>query len=237
MDRKSRNFDGIYVHIDTFNCALNGCVACFYKINPFGIWVDSNSVEYPIVPNIRPELCTRSKSELYRGLYSSKHRILTLGDGDFSFSLAIARNIGKNCSKKLVCTSHESYESVCNVYSTSHEILEELNSLKVNVYHEIDATNISIEGPNCLPFTSYDRIVWNFPCVRVNSKGFDGQTKELEENINLLRNFFIQASKIITENGEIHVTHKTFEPFCWWNIVEIAKECNFIHMGSIVFDR
>jgi hypothetical protein len=78
--------DKSYIHIATLQCALTlNCIPCHYKIFPLGSYC---SVILP--PNQRPEQCTRAKSGLYNGLYKPTHRVLTLGDGDFSFSLCIA---------------------------------------------------------------------------------------------------------------------------------------------------
>ena len=72
----------------------------------------------------------------------------------------------------------------------------------------------------------------------------------MAENINMLNQFFIQAADVISPcGGCIHITHKTFEPFCWWDLIGIAtnsllipntegkKRRVFVYDGSILFDR
>lgn len=234
----SRDYENIWIHRVTYDCALNGCIACLYKICPQGsLILNNNTINLP--PNIRPELCPRSKlNELYHGLYHSYHKILTVGDGDFSFSLAIGRHLGKN-GENLVATSHESFESVIRTYPPSQNIINELKSLSIHVLHDIDATKLSSycsDGNSRLEYTIFDRIIWNFPCVRVPD-GLDGQVSELEQNIMLLRQFFREAKLFMNETSEIHISHKTIEPFCWWNIIQLGRNEGLHFAGCVIFDR
>ena len=82
----------------------------------------------------------------------------------------------------------------------------------------------------------YDFILWNFPCVRA-PKGADGQASEIEINKNLLRQFFTNAHSYLTPRGQLHIAHKTIEPFSWWGITDLARECGFRQCFSVVFDR
>jgi 25S rRNA (uracil2634-N3)-methyltransferase len=208
----------LYIHETTLNCALNIlCIPCLYKINPLGKF----GCNYIIPPNQRPENCPRSKKDnlKYNGLYKLKQKILTVGDGDFSFSLSICTGIELNKYKKskkiIYTTSHESNESVLKTYPHSKDILDELTHLGAVILHEVDATNLQSNdtiNSNCINY--FDIILWNFPCVRI-SRGADGQVNELEENKILLKGFFNNVRKFLKENGEIHVTHKTIEPFNW----------------------
>ncbi len=38
-------------------------------------------------------------------------------------------------------------------------------------------------------------------------------------------------------SSQVHVTHKTIEPFCWWNILDLAEKNELKYIGSIIFDR
>lgn len=211
----------LYIHEKTLNCALNSfCIPCLYKINPTGNFGN----DYMIPFNQRPENCPRAKKDNlnYNGLYKLKQKILTVGDGDFSFSLSLCHGIEINKYKKnkkiIYTTSHESNESVLKTYPHSKDILDELNNLGAVVLHEVDATNFQsnyIIHSNCINF--FDIILWNFPCVRI-SKGADGQVNELDENKILLKGFFNNVGNYLKENGEVHVTHKTIEPFNWYII-------------------
>lgn len=233
----------IFCHRDTLNCVLESkCIPCLYKIFPAGI-KDTDILERDIgaqfPPNQRPEMCPRAnigsrRLGLHCGLYSKNNRVLTLGDGDFSFSLALSTVLGKN----ITATSYEPLESVSVTYPTGERNIQSLKANHVLVLHQVDASNLSqcSELENCL----FDVIVWNFPCVGVpTAMGADGQVTHLEENIDMLRRFFSNISPYIDieGKGEVHLTHKTVEPFSWWNITEIAETCGFDWLGSVVFDR
>lgn len=248
MSMSERDFSGISVHRHTLDCALsNACLPCLYKINPSGIWNCGIQGLFRLPANQRPECCPHSKSSSFEGIYSSrKQRILTVGDGDFSFSLSLANYFADKCAKKLVCTSHASFTSITQTYSGIDKILTDLRALGVTVLHEIDATSlIPTLSVNLSKIKKFDVVIWNFPCVRGSSAGADGQVQELRDNVDLLRKFFKNVEEVLRrrrrnagiKEGEVHITHKTIEPFCWWDLKSIALESGFECIGTIIFDR
>jgi 25S rRNA (uracil2634-N3)-methyltransferase len=223
-----------FVHQDTIQCAYkNSCVPCFYKLFP--LWKSKK------IPNQRPEMCPRSRNqEFVRGLYSPNKKVLTVGDGDFSFSISLSNGLRADSDQPINCvaSSYESGETVRSVYPTASENIQKLRARGVPVLHDVDSTSLET-----VPFLSlehrqsFDIIVWNFPCKRAEF-GADAQVDDIEENKELLRGFFRSSSAFLrSDRSEVHVTHKTFEPFCWWNILEIAQECGFSCEGTMVFDR
>jgi 25S rRNA (uracil2634-N3)-methyltransferase len=136
----------------------------------------------------------------------------------------------------LIATSYESYETVISTYPGSAQTLKELTLLGVPVLHGVDATNL--EGSEQLASMrgEFDRIGWNFPCVRV-PEGQDGQNGELETNQELLSAFFRSAPSFLKNGGEVLVTHKTVPPFCYWNVIDLATSAGLSYTGSVVFDR
>ncbi|OQS02213.1 hypothetical protein THRCLA_05388 [Thraustotheca clavata] len=235
-----RDVDRLYMQRSTLQCALELCRPCCYKLLVYGT--------SRIVPNQRPELCPRFqevkvKNEdeddnsveqepftIENALVAKDKSVLTVGDGNFSFSLALTKYL--SASNLLTATSHESNATVLETYPDSSRIFTALNNLGVRVLHEIDATN----AQQLQTLGSFDRVVWNFPCVRMEN-GADGQNNEMEENKKLLHGFFTAVQSILQPGGEVHVTHKTKPPFGQWGIVEIAKTCGLVHLGSVVFDR
>jgi 25S rRNA (uracil2634-N3)-methyltransferase len=230
-----------FVHTNTLDCAESGCIACLYKIFPTGIALGGASLP----PNVRPELCPRSKrapsseASPWAGLYTRGGNILTVGDGDLSFSLGLARLLSsRNISYSLRATTHESESVVLSVYPLAASNITELEQLSATVLHDIDATRFrETLGAGPTHEGRYDVIAWNFPCVRV-PKGADGQVSEIETNKALLRGFFANCAYLLKPlTGELHVTHKTIEPFSWWKIADLAQEEGFELVGTVVFDR
>ncbi|KAF4322284.1 hypothetical protein BBO99_00004093 [Phytophthora kernoviae] len=207
-----RDLHLLHVHRDTLSCALTRCIACCYKIvlhNRPGL-----------LPNVRPEMCPRmaqasktavgtdepqdvaapSASKSNVGLYNAENvkSILTVGDGNFSFSLALARALGPDSGVTFVTTSHESKQSVLETYPDGEKILAELNAMpNVTVLHEVDAT----DAKQMKALGAFDRVLWNFPCIRA-PRGEDGQNKEMEANKKLLHDFFAIVAQVLTEAGE-----------------------------------
>ena len=241
-----------YVHCVTLNCAGEGCIPCLYKIFPTGF---INGHDLP--PNVRPELCARSRKthdqiEYADLIYRVSDKILTLGDGDLSFSLSLASmlNIFNPCNSTgsqspiVTATTYESLDVLNSIYPHMTILLEKLDNANVLVRHGVDATKLIDAFPKSEYCGAFDYIVWNFPCVRAPC-GADGQVSELEINRNLLRQFFgnclylldCRSTNADEWMGEVHITHKTIEPFSWWNIIEIASDSGFSYCGNIVFDK
>lgn len=233
-----RDWETLYIHADTYNCILqNKCVPCLYKVFPSG---------RNLPPNVRPELCPRSKllKSAVNDIYPNIRNVLTLGDGDFSFSLSLVNSLSLSPKSNTFnfsdtwCTSYESEESVHSIYPISQSNIHNINNLGVHVQHNVDATSIQ----SSIPIKPFDIIIWNFPCI-ARECGADGQVIDIEENKNLIKNFFISAQQYLSNDdnmkieSEIHVSHKTIEPFCWWNIVDIALSCGLYYKGSYIFDK
>jgi hypothetical protein len=242
ITQSDESYKDVFVSIETLECAENRCIPCLYKIFPSGIpptefWKKTDFQSgLKLPPNARPELCPRFKFGGYSGLYCGSSRILTVGDGDLSYSLSIANYLfeAQGNAHKITATTHETYESVAKTYIDGEKNVQQLKKLGASVFHGIDATNLS--SYDTFRDEKYDVVVWNFPCVRI-SKGADGQVSELEANIALVRNFFRNIGNYLQSTGEVHIAHKTIEPFSWWNIKELAKESHFECKFSIVFDR
>lgn len=105
--REGRGGVLIWVMGCTHSCAMDGCAPCRAKI--------LQSAGLRCAANGRPESCPRFKHfdrapgrRHCIGLYSGKQNILTVGDGDLSFSLALARALGGG---RLVATSYEVRDS------------------------------------------------------------------------------------------------------------------------------
>ncbi len=231
----------------TIKCASTGgkkdesgsgtiCIPCVYKLFPSGYlnFVGDNK-KYKLPPNQRPETCHRTNGP-YEGFYTVDQKILTVGDGDLSFSTSLSNHFMaiKESASNLTATTHESYASICSVYQGAKENAENLRHSQARVFHEIDATQL--DRTSVLSDEKFDIVIWNFPCIRVE-KGADGQVSELDLNKRLLRDFFRTVQTVLKKKGEVHIAHKTVEPFSWWGIESLAEEEGLHCFRKIVFDR
>ena len=91
-----------------------------------------------------------------------------------------------------------------------------------------DATDSSI-------YTSdYDYIVFNFPHTGVRQTGtLEDAVLSIESNEDLLEGFFSTVPK--TSFTRIHVTLKTTPPYCYWDLIGIAKDCGWKCVRSFPF--
>ena len=179
------------------------------------------------------------------GYYPQKAmHVLTVGDGDFSFSLAVSRlvlGVGsqetqtthitkatsndpcsdtKSRSSSVVATSYESYQRLLAVYPKIIEsTTTQLRQLGVEILYSIDATNLD-KVPQ-LSNRRFDRIVWNFPCTAVGH-GQDGQNSAMQDNKALVRAFVRNARQYLRPNGEIHMCHKTKPPYNQWDMEKVV---------------
>lgn len=196
----------LWVVRETLQCAsIRNCIPCAYKIACFDVAMDTEFCRE--IPNQRPELCPRSKMaemKIREGVlgFGRTMKVLTVGDGDFSFSLALAR-----MGVSLAASSYEKMETLEKIYPNVKDTIEELQSLGAKVYFGVDATKLDETLPKSAR-VKYDRIVWNFPCSAI-AKGQDGQNEEMEFNKSLVRSFLLCATDYIQPHAHILMNHKT----------------------------
>lgn len=251
-----RNIDKLHCSTITYHCALGDprdagggnnnkspCISCAYKICNFDVALDCAFSD--IVPNVRPECCPRSSTSSSSSAaanimvvgYQKGMHVLTVGDGDFSFSSAIARAVIDKedaiSSGKVVATSYENEQTLQNVYpefTTNLHQLTNFNNTKrqsIVIGYNVDATNLSTTLPNTInnQCNYFHRIVWNFPCTAILA-GQDGQNDEMESNKDLVRKFVCNALPYLSniEGSDIHLLHKTKPPYNQWLLEKVALE-------------
>ena len=187
----------------------------------------------------RPEECERfkryhhhhhqeeeDKKQSVVGLYAKGDRILTVGDGDLTFSLSLAKRLKK---VKLIATTHETRGSLEKAYGKDaiKATLDELAICgeDVLVLHGVDAAKLeeslmdaaAVAASNkrdvlervekCID-EGFDKIVWNFPCVSREEdtgeakdgarEGADGRNPaDVELNRNLTLTFIANAAVML----------------------------------------
>ena len=280
-----RNLDQLYCPAITYLCAIGAhqgqskpCVPCAYKMCNFDIALDKQFTSQ--IPNQRPEQCPRSSSshasssgggrseqtDVNTGAdlgYQRGMKVLTVGDGDFTYSLAVARLIfgdgdcksNNNANKEgmVMATSYEDSQTLRGVYPDFDNTLTSLKSYggtSITIAYNVDATRLDATLPdkaqqNNKRGIKFQRICWNFPCSAIGS-GQDGQNDAMEQNKELVRKFVANALPYLDDNGgEIHMIHKTKPPFNQWGLEKVALEgidCSsirreFEYKGRIAFDK
>ncbi|WVZ65334.1 hypothetical protein U9M48_014715, partial [Paspalum notatum var. saurae] len=151
------------------------------------------------------------------GQYSSSQSILLVGDGDFSFSLALATGFGSGAN--LVATSIDSYDTLKKKYSGAESNLAELKKMGAVTLHGVNAKTMKLHTD--LKMRRFDRIVFNFP--HAGFKGKEDQPHMINSHRNLVKDFFRSASLMLRPDGEVHVSHKTKNPYRKWNLEELAS--------------
>ena len=229
----------LYAHAETVCCFAAGCVCCAYRL----------VVQPPpkSMPNKRPGECLRAarrgtaqpgaaSHSTAAGLYVAGQRIATLGDGDLSFSLSLARS---GLGSKLVATTYLTRLQLHMSYGQSavEATLRELGALGATVRHGIDASDASALLALAADVGRFDRVVWNFPCVAA-SPGADGQLEQIDDNKKLVRSFFrgVAAEGVLAPGGEVHVSHKMKPPFGHWGVQALAGDA-LRFRGGVIFDR
>ncbi|VFQ91732.1 unnamed protein product [Cuscuta campestris] len=167
--------------------------------------------------------------------YSSSQKILLVGEGDFSFACSLASAFGSYASN-LTATSLEYKRELKQVYVKAADNIEFLQSKGCNVWHAVDAT-VMASHP-CLKNSVFDRIVFNFPFAVVSKEEWGNLhfPTVLKKQHSLVRDFLENAKKLINENGEIHITHRTDGVYGAWRIKFFASEQGFQLVEVVDFD-
>ncbi|KAL8462092.1 hypothetical protein ACS0TY_033245 [Phlomoides rotata] len=161
--------------------------------------------------------------------YSSRHKILLVGEGNFSFALSLATALPRG--KFLLCSefSHSiwqciQYGMLWMTHPTAAANLVSLKAMGCTVIHDVDARTMSTH--HLLSYKKFDRIVFNFPHAGFIT--FENDSYQISRHQDVVRGFLKNASEMVTEGGEVHVTHKTGRPYSEWRIKELGEEARLV---------
>ncbi|MCL7043790.1 hypothetical protein MKW94_024480 [Papaver nudicaule] len=163
--------------------------------------------------------------------YSNSQRILLVGEGDFSFSLCLAKAFGD--ATNMVSTSIDTQDSLAKKYSDAIGNVRELEEKGCLVLLGVDATQMSQHF--FLKTQRFDRIVYNFPHVGFLHR--EDSYCQIQLNKGLVKNFLKGAKDLILKTGEIHVTHKKGEPYDKWEIERKAAKIGLALQDSVPFKK
>ncbi|GLJ08334.1 hypothetical protein SUGI_0086660 [Cryptomeria japonica] len=164
--------------------------------------------------------------------YSKLQSILLVGEGDFSFSSALATAFG--CAPNIVATSLDSKGQVYRDYDRAHSSIGNLERRRVTVMYNVDATRLHYDGR--FRACKFDRIVFNFPHAGFFWGGERGEVA-IKKNNRLLSMFFKSATKLLRMYGEIHVTNKVGPPYREWNLEGEAEKYGLYLKKSVRFRK
>ncbi|GMN36697.1 hypothetical protein TIFTF001_006219 [Ficus carica] len=158
-------------------------------------------------------------TEKWRKHYSSRQRILLVGEGDFSFSVSLARTFGS--ARNMVATSLDPLEKIQEKYGKGMRNVMELEEMGCLVLFGVDAKQMSQHF--FLKTQRFNRIVYNFPHV-----GFlypEDSCCQIQMNKTLVKEFLKNAKALLRkDDGEIHITHKEGDPYNKWNLEKKAEK-------------
>ncbi|KAM7265169.1 hypothetical protein ACFE04_002852 [Oxalis oulophora] len=182
--------------------------------------------------------------------YSSKQRILLIGDGDFSFSLCLARAFGS--ARNMVSTSLESQENIESKYGNGMENVRELEERGCLVLFGVDAKQMSqhffLTTQSLNGATSCDcgnsSVSMRAPCLHYNvimgackSRSWLGMGMGFIMLNKRLVKGFLSNSKVLLkqEEGEIHITNKEGFPYNKWDLVRKAEKIGLVLHETVPF--
>ncbi|XP_071736212.1 uncharacterized protein At4g26485-like [Rutidosis leptorrhynchoides] len=164
-----------------------------------------------------------AKKEIWKHHYSSNHKLLLVGEGDFSFSLCLATAFGS--AHNIVATTIDTHKELVKKYSNAIGNMTELEEKGCVVLCGVDATTMSQHF--FLTTQRFHRIVYNFPHVGFSYP--EANACQIKLNKQLVKGFFKNAKVLLKkEDGEIHVTHKVGDPYDKWDLVKKANKTGLV---------
>ena len=144
-------------------------------------------------------------------------RLLTVGDGDISFSLSLKRaypDISVTAST-LVESPTELKKLYNNAAANSTEFVE---SWKEQIIYKVDATHLKQTIHE-----KHDLILFNHPHLG-DSTLKESESLAAQRHYSLLSHYFHSALDILSDQGRIHVCLSGSQPKTW-NVIEAATKC------------
>ncbi|XP_044946988.1 heavy metal-associated isoprenylated plant protein 41-like [Hordeum vulgare subsp. vulgare] len=154
------------------------------------------------------------------GLYWSTQAILLVGEGDFSFALALATGFGSGAN--LVVTSLDDYGTLTKKYRGAESNLAKLKKMGAVILLGVDAGKLDCHA--YLRTKQFDRIVFNFPHAGFSFGWKEDDERLIKEHQKVVKAYFESASRLLCPEGEVHVSHKRKHPYYKWDLLRLAAD-------------
>jgi len=167
-------------------------------------------------------------------------RILTVGDGDLSFSNAVVNHIKP---AKLVASTYDSAETIEQKYQ--HNALSSLKKCHVEVINCFDVTDPLCWQKLAAHQHSFDVVIFQFPLIPafVGREAFESNTQKTSMNVlnrALLHQFIKYANNYaLDKSGPMlcYITSKDVKPYREWNIEgSLSNGLEAKYAGQMPFD-
>lgn len=165
-------------------------------------------------------------------------RILTVGDGDLSFSQSLQKH---HQPKHLTATVYDSLKTMNHKYSKN--AYHTLQQDKVAVLFSFDVTDINTWST--LTKQSFDVVIFQFPLLPAFRSFDEYKARDAQVSINTLNRLLLRAflnnafEYFLDPQGEqlCFITSKDVKPYREWNIENsLHQESNFHYQGSSRFE-
>ena len=124
-------------------------------------------------------------------------RVLTVGDGDLSYSLALHRAFSAQIV--LTATTLPDADEVCATYARAAEILAELQARGVTVLHGVDATQLDVDR-----LGTFDHVCFLHPHLGLSD--LLDEAAHAHRHSVLMAHFLHSAAQLLTAHGHINLT-------------------------------
>lgn len=163
-------------------------------------------------------------------------RVLTVGDGDLSFSYSL---LEKYPTLDLTATVYDDKTSFVAKYPENY--YDELKSQTKNICFEFDVTDSST-WRNTKPI--FDVVIFQFPLVPNSASKAQFQVQSGHGSANtlnraLLYKFISNAfNSLLSEEGArlVYISSKEVKPYIEWNIEKLMESTDFAYMGKHRFE-
>lgn len=163
-------------------------------------------------------------------------RILTIGDGDLSFSSSL---LSHHQPRQLTASIYDDLATLTNKYGDDfYQLLRQKNC---PVFTKVDITNP--DSWEHIPRQQFDLVIFQFPLIPAFQNKADFEKANTNSNLlnrHLLRQFLLNCSaQFLDPQGEqlCFITSKDVKPYSEWNIehsLTLNTDINFL--GSMPFD-